>query len=70
MTKQLQLDNRQAGWEWALIVKGRRVLKHTNSEVYNTHAYTTYTQQFVHSHHASTEPHVSLFFSSISASRH
>ena len=28
----------------ALIVKGRRVRKHTKSEVYNTHAYTTYTQ--------------------------
>lgn len=30
--------------------------------MYNTHAYTTYTQQFLHSHHASTGPHVSLFF--------
>lgn len=60
----LQLDNRQAelGEGGALIVKGRHVLKHTKSEVYNTHTYTTYTQQFLHSHHASTGPRVKFFF--------
>lgn len=45
-------------------MKDRRVLKHC--EVYNTHA--TYTQWFLHSHHASVRPHDSLFFFSLLAS--
>lgn len=53
-----QITNRQ-DWEETLTVKGRRVLKHT-CEVYNTQA--TYSQWFLHSHHASKGPCDSRFF--------